>query len=83
MNFNPFTNLFVPCVWALMSRRNEYLYCERLHAIIIQNLKGLTPQNWPQFWEYFSQIWLEKYPPSLWKNERQTEKINSRTNNCL
>ncbi|KAF0986450.1 hypothetical protein HZS_4019 [Henneguya salminicola] len=28
-------------------------------------------------------IWLEKYPPSLWKNERQTKNINSRTNNCL
>ncbi|KAF0992254.1 hypothetical protein HZS_2406 [Henneguya salminicola] len=49
----------------------------------IQNLKGLTHQTWPHFWEYFSQIWLEKYPPSLWKNARQTEKINSSTKNCL
>ncbi|KAF0989858.1 hypothetical protein HZS_776 [Henneguya salminicola] len=28
-------------------------------------------------------IWLEKYSPSLWKNEPQPENINSRTNNCL
>ncbi|KAF0991817.1 hypothetical protein HZS_6531 [Henneguya salminicola] len=31
-------------------------------------LKGLTHQNWPQFCEYFSQIWLEKNPPSLCKS---------------
>ncbi|KAF0986432.1 hypothetical protein HZS_2646 [Henneguya salminicola] len=49
----------------------------------IQNHKGLTPKNCPQFCEYFSRIWLDKYPPSLWKNERQTENINSRTNNDL
>ncbi|KAF0990028.1 hypothetical protein HZS_2206 [Henneguya salminicola] len=48
----------------------------------IQTLKGLTHQNWPQFWEYFRQIWIEKYPPSLWKNKRKTENLNSRTNNC-
>ncbi|KAF0989534.1 hypothetical protein HZS_960 [Henneguya salminicola] len=36
MSFDASTNLFVPCVWALMSRRNEYLYCELLHAIIVQ-----------------------------------------------
>ncbi|KAF0991763.1 hypothetical protein HZS_1190 [Henneguya salminicola] len=54
---------------------------EKLQAI--QNLKGLTHQNWPQILEYFSRIWLEKYTPSLWKNERQTKNINSRTNNCL
>ncbi|KAF0989626.1 hypothetical protein HZS_3539 [Henneguya salminicola] len=155
INFDHSTNFFVPCVWALMSRSNEYLYCELLHAIIsqksvvfdfekallnsvkyqfpkskiigyyfhmrraiflrmkkygipdeaqialnikynaidddqidekfqeIENLKGLTPKNWPQILEYFSRIWLEKYPPSLWKNERQTENINLRTNNCL
>ncbi|KAF0990124.1 hypothetical protein HZS_5479 [Henneguya salminicola] len=164
-SFDLSTNLFVHCIWALMSRRNEYLYCELLHPIIvqlkyvwspksvliefkkallnsvkyqfhkskiigcyfhmrqaifrrikkdgipddkaqialnmlralpsieddqinenlqeIQNFKGLTHQNWPQFLEYFSRIWQEKYPPSLWKNERQTENINSRTNNCL
>ncbi|KAF0988112.1 hypothetical protein HZS_6894 [Henneguya salminicola] len=51
--------------------------------INIQNFKGLTHPNLHQFWEYFSRIWLEKYPPSLLKNERQTENINSRANNCL
>ncbi|KAF0991615.1 hypothetical protein HZS_224 [Henneguya salminicola] len=24
----------------------------------IQNLKGLSRQKWPQFWQYFSLIWL-------------------------
>ncbi|KAF0985968.1 hypothetical protein HZS_6788 [Henneguya salminicola] len=36
MSFAPSINLFAPCVWTLMSRRNEYLYCELLHAIIVQ-----------------------------------------------
>ncbi|KAF0991937.1 hypothetical protein HZS_2802 [Henneguya salminicola] len=49
----------------------------------IQNLKGFTHQNLPQFWEYFSRIWLENYPPGLWKNKRKLENINSCTNNCL
>ncbi|KAF0986998.1 hypothetical protein HZS_2506 [Henneguya salminicola] len=49
----------------------------------IQNFKGLIHQNRPLFWEYFSQLWLEKYPPILWKNDQQTEKIPSRTNSCL
>ncbi|KAF0985562.1 hypothetical protein HZS_3928 [Henneguya salminicola] len=31
----------------------------------IPNFKSLTRQNWFQFWEYFSRIWLEKYSPSL------------------
>ncbi|KAF0987352.1 hypothetical protein HZS_1365 [Henneguya salminicola] len=36
MSFDASTNLFVPCVRALMSRINEYLYCELLHSIIFQ-----------------------------------------------
>ncbi|KAF0985693.1 hypothetical protein HZS_6630 [Henneguya salminicola] len=40
----------------------------------IQNHKGFTHQNWPQFLEYFSRIWLEKYP---------IKNITLRTNNYL
>ncbi|KAF0986677.1 hypothetical protein HZS_4132, partial [Henneguya salminicola] len=36
MSFDPNTNLFAPYVCALMSRRNEYLYCELLHTLIVQ-----------------------------------------------
>ncbi|KAF0986273.1 hypothetical protein HZS_3823 [Henneguya salminicola] len=36
MSFDPSTNLFVPCIWELMSRKNEYLHCDLLYAIIVQ-----------------------------------------------
>lgn len=29
------TNTYVPCVWSLMTSRNEYLYCEILHAVVV------------------------------------------------
>ncbi|KAF0989093.1 hypothetical protein HZS_3615 [Henneguya salminicola] len=35
MSCDPSTNLLFPCVWALMSRRNEYLYYELFDAIIV------------------------------------------------
>ncbi|KAF0987332.1 hypothetical protein HZS_4490 [Henneguya salminicola] len=45
MSFDPSTNLFVPCVWALMSRRNEYLYCELIHAIIAKLKYVWSPKS--------------------------------------
>ncbi|KAF0985694.1 LOW QUALITY PROTEIN: hypothetical protein HZS_6631 [Henneguya salminicola] len=45
MSFKPSTNFFFPCVWPLMSRRSEYLYCELLHALIVQ-LKYVLQKVW-------------------------------------
>ena len=33
--FDAATNLNVPCVWALMTSRSEYLYCVLLHELIV------------------------------------------------
>ena len=35
MNHDPTTNIFVPCAWALMTGKNETLYCEVLHALLV------------------------------------------------
>ncbi|KAF0988562.1 hypothetical protein HZS_842 [Henneguya salminicola] len=45
MSFDPSTNLFVSCVLASMSRRNEYLYWELLHAIIVQSKYVWPPKS--------------------------------------
>ncbi|KAF0988105.1 hypothetical protein HZS_7035 [Henneguya salminicola] len=41
----PPTNFFVLCAWALMSRRNEYLYCQLFHAIIFQLKYVWSPKS--------------------------------------
>jgi hypothetical protein len=35
MSHDPSTFLYVPCVWALMTSKDEYLYCSVLHEIIV------------------------------------------------
>jgi hypothetical protein len=33
--FDAATNLFIPCVWALLTSKSEYLYCCLLHELIV------------------------------------------------
>jgi hypothetical protein len=35
MSYDPLTNINLPCVWALMTSKSEYLYCEVLHVIFV------------------------------------------------
>ncbi|KAF1740155.1 hypothetical protein MXB_1910, partial [Myxobolus squamalis] len=35
MGFDPTSNVYVPCVWALISPKYEYLYCEDLHISLV------------------------------------------------
>ncbi|KAF1741291.1 hypothetical protein MXB_3143, partial [Myxobolus squamalis] len=35
MGFDPTSNVYVLCVWAMMSAKEKYLYCEVLHSIIV------------------------------------------------
>jgi hypothetical protein len=35
MSFDPSTNKHIPCAWALMTSKSEYLYCEILHVICV------------------------------------------------
>jgi hypothetical protein len=166
MAFDPSTNLYVPCVWALMTAKCEYLYCEVLHSVIValkyhwspkvvvvdfekallnsikyqfpkskivgcyfhfrqalhrkmtklsiqservsialNELKGLLAINeddvfqevariethielqgaaFSNFWAYFRNTWLVRFPPTLWRNNNDDITLNgARTNNCL
>ncbi|KAF1741228.1 hypothetical protein MXB_4580 [Myxobolus squamalis] len=35
MGFDPTSNVYIPCVWALMCAKDEYLHYEVLHSIIV------------------------------------------------
>jgi hypothetical protein len=35
MAYDPSTNLYSPCIWALMTSKDEYIYCEVLHAVVV------------------------------------------------
>ncbi|KII60792.1 hypothetical protein RF11_02653 [Thelohanellus kitauei] len=78
------TELYVPCAFALVNGKSEYIYSQIPDAVEYIKCLLVHEEVLDTFWLYFQKTWLVRFPSKVWNTfDISKSDIMNRTNNAL